>query len=114
MNRPDHYRGALIGLAVGDALGTTLEFRPPGSFKPIDDMKGGGPFHLKPGQWTDDTSLALCLAESLVERKCFDPVDQLARFVRWYRDGHLSSTGRCFDIGTGRIGDRQIAGAGNQ
>ncbi|MEI6808173.1 MAG: ADP-ribosylglycohydrolase family protein [bacterium] len=99
MRSIDHFRGSLVGLAVGDALGTTLEFRQPGSFKPIDDMKGGGPFHLKPGQWTDDTSLALCLAESLVERKCFDPVDQLARFVRWYRDGHLSSTGRCFDIG---------------
>jgi len=100
MRSIDHFRGSLVGLAVGDALGTTLEFRPPGSFNPIDDMKGGGPFHLEPGQWTDDTSLALCLAESLVERQSFDPVDQLAHFVRWYRDGHLSSTGRCFDIGT--------------
>jgi len=100
LNMNDQYRGALIGLAVGDALGTTLEFRSPRSFKPIDDMKGGGQLHMKPGQWTDDTSLALCLAESLVERKCFDPVDQLARYVRWYRDGHLSSTGECFDIGT--------------
>jgi ADP-ribosyl-[dinitrogen reductase] hydrolase len=106
----DRYRGALIGLAVGDALGTTLEFRPPGSFKPITDMRGGGPFHLKPGQWTDDTSLALCLAESLVDpaspgyagtrQPGFDPADQLERYVRWYRDGHLSSTGACFDIGT--------------
>jgi ADP-ribosylglycohydrolase len=94
-----HFRGALLGLAAGDALGTTLEFEAAGSFEPINDMVGGGPFGLKPGEWTDDTSMALCLAESLVERKGFDPVDQLERYLRWYRDGHLSSNGRCFDIG---------------
>jgi ADP-ribosylglycohydrolase len=93
------YRGALLGLAAGDALGTTLEFARPGSFEPITDMVGGGPFELEPGQWTDDTSMALCLAESLLECRGFDPCDQLERYVRWYRDGHLSSTGRCFDIG---------------
>jgi ADP-ribosylglycohydrolase len=93
------FRGALLGLAVGDALGTTVEFKPPGSFAPVRDIVGGGPFHLKPGQWTDDTSLALCLAESLIERRGFDPGDQMERYVRWYRDGHLSSTGECFDIG---------------
>jgi ADP-ribosylglycohydrolase len=93
------YRGALMGLAVGDALGTALEFRSPGSFAPIDDMVGGGPFGLQPGQWTDDTSMALCLAESLIECRGFDPRDQMQRYVRWYREGHLSSTGSCFDIG---------------
>ncbi len=96
----DRYLGCLVGLAVGDALGTTLEFKAPGSFKPITDIVGDGPFGLKPGQWTDDTSMALCLAESLIERKGFDPVDQLRRYVRWYREGILSSTGKCFDIGT--------------
>ena len=95
----DRYRGALLGLACGDAVGTTVEFSPPGTFEPVTDMVGGGPFGLQPGQWTDDTSMALCLAESLVECDGFDPVDQLRRYVRWYRDGHLSSTGRCFDIG---------------
>ena len=100
MNRVDRYRGALLGLAVGDALGTVLEFERPGSFVPITDMIGGGRFHLQPGQWTDDTSLALCLAESLIERNGFDPVDQLTRYCRWWWTGHLSSTGRCFDIGT--------------
>ncbi len=95
----DRYRGSLLGLAAGDALGTTLEFKRPGTFAPINDMVGGGPFHLKPGQWTDDTSMALCLAESLIECRRFDPVDQLTRYCRWYRGGHLSSTGRCFDIG---------------
>ena len=93
------YRGALLGLAVGDALGTTLEFQPPGSFEPIADMLGGGPFGLEPGQWTDDTAMALCLAESLIETKGFDPVDQLRRYLSWYREGVNSSTGECFDIG---------------
>src|SRR4051812_16454082 len=93
------YRGSLLGLAAGDALGTTLEFCPPGTFEPVTDILGGGPFRLRPGEWTDDTSMALCLAESLVERGEFDARDQLDRFVDWWRNGHLSSTGRCFDIG---------------
>jgi ADP-ribosyl-[dinitrogen reductase] hydrolase len=63
-------------------------------------MLGGGKFDLQPGLWTDDTSMALCLAESLIERKGFDPADQLTRYCRWWRDGYLSSTGVCFDIGT--------------
>jgi ADP-ribosylglycohydrolase len=84
---------------MGDALGTTLEFQRPGTFEPISDMVGGGPFDLAPGQWTDDTSMALCLAESLIERGRFDPIDQLRRYVRWWHDGHLSSNGQCFDIG---------------
>ena len=92
-------RGSLLGLAAGDALGAPLEFRAPGSFEPIDDMVGGGVHGLEPGQWTDDTSMALCLAESLVECGGFDPVDQLERYVRWWREGYLSSTGACFDIG---------------
>ena len=99
MDLRDRYRGALLGLATGDALGTTLEFKPPGSFEPISDMLGGGPFNLKPGQWTDDTSMALCLAESLIEHQAFDPADQMARYIRWWREGHLSSIGKCFDIG---------------
>ncbi|MEW6698685.1 MAG: ADP-ribosylglycohydrolase family protein [Bacillota bacterium] len=99
MQTIERYRGSLLGLAVGDALGTTLEFKLPGSFKPIGDMVGGGPFSLLPGQWTDDTSMALCLAESLVECRGFDPQDQMGRYFRWYRKGYLSSTGSCFDIG---------------
>ena len=95
----ERYRGALLGLGVGDAVGTTLEFAPPGSFTPITDMVGGGPFNLQPGQWTDDTSMALCLAESLIECRGVDPVHQLEKYDRWYREGYLSSTGRCFDIG---------------
>jgi len=95
----DRFRGALLGLAVGDAVGTTIEFKPPGTFEPVRDMVGGGPFALPAGAWTDDTSMALCLAESLIQQRRFDPVDQLERYLRWYREGHWSSTGRCFDIG---------------
>lgn len=95
----ERYRGSLSGLAIGDALGTALEFKPPGSFSQINDMIGGGPFNLKPGQWTDDTSMALCLAESLIERQAFDPIDQLERYLKWYRKGYMSSTGTLLDIG---------------
>lgn len=95
----DRARGSLIGLAVGDAVGTAVEFQAPGSFAPVTDLTGGGTFHLEPGQFTDDTSMALCLAESLSVLGRFDVNDQLERYVRWWRHGHLSSNGRCFDIG---------------
>ena len=93
------YHGALLGLAIGDALGTALEFQRPGTFEPITDMVGGGPFGLEPGQWTDDTSVALCLAASLVENGGFDARDQMDRYLRWWHEGFMSSTGECFDIG---------------
>ena len=104
MNALDRYRGALLGLAAGDALGTTLEFKHPGEFEPLTDMVGGGPFNLKPGGWTDDTSMALCLAESLIEKKGFDPVHQLETYCRWEGQGHFSVKGYCFDIGSTTIG----------
>ncbi len=68
----DRFRDCFLGLAAGDALGTTVEFRPRGRLEPLNDIIGGGPFNLRPGQWTDDTSKALCLAESLVEKDGFD------------------------------------------
>jgi ADP-ribosylglycohydrolase len=100
----DRYRGCLVGLAVGDALGATLEFNPPGTFEPITDMVGGGAFGLQPGQWTDDTSMALCLADSLIARQGFDPVDQLKRYVRWVEEGYLSSREFAFGLG-GTVSD---------
>ncbi|MGE5218560.1 MAG: ADP-ribosylglycohydrolase family protein [Chloroflexota bacterium] len=99
MDINDRFRGCLLGLAVGDAVGTTLEFKPPGSFIPISGMTGGGPFNLKSGEWTDGTSMALCLATSLVETGRFDPKDQMDRYWRWWKEGYLSSNGHCFDIG---------------
>jgi len=95
----DRFRGCFIGLAAGDALGTTVEFSLPGTFEPVKDIVGGGVFELEPGQWTDDTSMALCLMESLNQSAGFDPEDQMKRYLKWFRDGHLSSTGACFDIG---------------
>jgi ADP-ribosyl-[dinitrogen reductase] hydrolase len=94
------FRGCLLGLAVGDAIGTTVEFSARDSFPPVTDMVGGGPFGLPPGAWTDDTSMALCLATSLIECNGFDAKDQMQRYCRWYQEGYLSSTGGCFDIGT--------------
>lgn len=95
----DRCRGALLGLAVGDALGVPVEFMQPGTFEAVTEIMGGGPHGLMPGEWTDDTSMALCLAESLIHCRGFDPEDQLQRYVRWWKNGHLSSTGICFDIG---------------
>jgi len=123
----DRALGAFIGLAVGDALGTTIEFRARDSYPHVTDMVGGGPFRLKPGEWTDDTSMALCLAESLMSKGgALDPRDLGDRFVRWWRKGENSVTGRCFDIGnatsaaltnfvrTGEpIGSRDPSSAGN-
>ncbi len=93
------YLGSLLGMATGDAVGTTCEFARPGTFKPVTEMLGGGPFKLNAGEWTDDTSMGLCLAESLIETGTFDPIDQLQRYIKWFRTGHLSSNGRVFDVG---------------
>jgi ADP-ribosyl-[dinitrogen reductase] hydrolase len=98
LDRLSRARGALLGLACGDAVGTTVEFKPRGSFPSMIDMVGGGPFNLIAGQWTDDTSMALCLASSLIENG-FDLLDQMNRYVRWYDEGYMSSNGRCFDVG---------------
>jgi len=95
----DRAIGSLVGLAVGDAVGTTVEFLPRNSYTPVTDMVGRGPFKLAPGQWTDDTSMALCLAESLLANPECDQTDLMQRFHAWVADGVNSSTGKCFDIG---------------
>lgn len=99
MDTQERFLGCLLGLACGDAVGTTVEFKPRGSFTPLTDLVGGGPFNLEAGQWTDDTSMALCLASSLLEQQGFDAHDQMARYCRWRSQGYWSSNGRCFDIG---------------
>lgn len=91
--------GAFIGLAVGDAVGTTVEFKEPGEFTPLTDMIGGGVFKLSPGEWTDDTSMALCLAENIIEYNTVNPYELMIKFSRWYHFGENSSNGKCFDIG---------------
>jgi ADP-ribosyl-[dinitrogen reductase] hydrolase len=104
MAQLDKFRGCLLGLAVGDALGTTVEFQPRGSFAPLTDMIGGGPFDLAAGQWTDDTSMALCLATSLIKCNGFNALDQMTRYCAWADYGYLSSNGFCFDIGNTTAG----------
>ena len=94
----DRRRGALIGLAVGDALGAAVEFKSPGSFAPVTGYRSGGPHGLKAGEWTDDTSMALALADSMASAG-WDLNDQASRYVQWWKTGKYSVNGRCFDIG---------------
>jgi ADP-ribosylglycohydrolase len=91
-------RGALIGLAVGDALGAAVEFKSPGSFAPVTGYRDGGPHRLEAGEWTDDTSMALALADSIA-MVGWDLNDQASRYVEWWKTGKYSVNGRCFDIG---------------
>lgn len=86
----DRQRGALLGLAVGDALGTTQEFATPKVAPlptllsgPQTDLVGGGPFRLIAGQVTDDTQMAICLAQSLRAHHGFDADDIGRRYGAW-------------------------------
>ncbi|MEJ0086597.1 MAG: ADP-ribosylglycohydrolase family protein [Pseudomonadota bacterium] len=94
----ERFQGALVGLAVADALAAHTQFRKPGSFAAVGDLLGGGPFDMPRGAWTDDTAMALLLAESLLAREGFDGNDQVQRFARWQREGYGSSTGQCVGI----------------
>lgn len=98
-NLQDKCRGAMIGAAVGDALGTTIEFTTPGSFEPVTDITGGGPFHLLAGEWTDDSSMMLCLAHSILRTQRFTLTDQIELYLKWRNEGAFSVTATCFDIG---------------
>ena len=95
----DKCLGALIGLAVGDAIGTTVEFKSRDTYPKLTNMIGGGPFKLQPGEWTDDTAMALALTDSLIQQGQLDQTDLMQRFVAWWRQGDYSCTGSCFDIG---------------
>lgn len=97
----DRVVGSLMGLAIGDALGASVEHRPRQYLVnyPVHDMQAGGSWGLKAGQWTDNTSMALCLASSLLIKRAYNPYDQMVRYLWWYRYGYLSSTGQCFNIG---------------
>src|SRR6202140_2886624 len=94
----DRSRGALIGLAVGDALGAAVEFKSPGSFALVTGYRNGGPHRLQAGEWTDDTSMALALADSIATAG-WDLNDQADCYVQWWKTGKYSVNGRCFDIG---------------
>jgi ADP-ribosylglycohydrolase len=94
----DHQRGALIGLAIGDALGAAIEFSRPGTFARVTGYRDGGPHRLRAGEWTDDASMALALADSIASVG-WDLSDQAERYVQWWKTGKYSVNGRCFDIG---------------
>lgn len=96
----DRALGAMLGLACGDAIGAAVEFMPRGSFLPVTGMRGGGPHGIPAGFWTDDTSMALALAHSLVERQGFDAAHQMKEYCAWWKEGKYSSAGECFDIGS--------------
>lgn len=93
------YRGALLGLAIGDALGAPVEFLERDTFAPIEGYKSGGKFNLTLGEYTDDTAMALCLAQSLISCNGFNSKDQLERYLRWFREGYMSATGRSIGCG---------------
>lgn len=95
----DRAVGALLGLAVGDAVGAAIEFSPKPRFAVLDGMAEGGPHRLQRGQWTDDTAMALALADSLAQAPGLDPADLMRRFLDWRDTGAYSCTGTCFDIG---------------
>lgn len=93
----DKKRGCLYGAAVGDALGAPIEFKMPGEFAPVTEFRSGGPFLLNAGDWTDDTSMALALADSIGSG--WNPNDQADKYLDWWQKGKYSVNGMCFDIG---------------
>jgi ADP-ribosylglycohydrolase len=98
MNTKDRCRGSLIGLASGDSLGSVVEFMAPGTFEPVTGYRSGGPHRLNAGEFTDDTSLALALSDSIA-KVGWNLNDQAERYVEWMKHGKYSVNGRCFDIG---------------
>jgi ADP-ribosyl-[dinitrogen reductase] hydrolase len=99
----DRQRGTLLGLAVGDALGAAVEFDMPRTFPAVTGYRGGGPHGLSPGEWTDDTSMALALADSIASAG-WDLDDQARRYVAWLHQGAYSVNRECFDVGGTTLG----------
>lgn len=99
VNRKDKSKGMLMGLAIGDALGMSVEFKTRGHFEEVVGYREGGPFNLPAGYWTDDTSMAICLADSIIEKGGYDSFDVMDKYTAWVSKGYRSSTGKCFDVG---------------
>lgn len=96
----DRAIGSFRGLAIGDALGAPVEFTFKGSFPIVENYRPTIHFDLPPGYWTDDSSMALCLADSLLEKTGYDSFDAMDKYYSWLTDGYNSSVGFCFDVGT--------------
>lgn len=109
----DQLFGGIFGLAVADAVGVPVEFWSRESLRrnPVTDMQGNGTYDQPPGTWSDDTSLTLCLLDSLAEKGLVagqeidfdlsqpDYADIMQRFLSWWDEGKYSAYGECFDIG---------------
>ncbi|MBQ3045608.1 MAG: ADP-ribosylglycohydrolase family protein [Clostridia bacterium] len=93
-----HLKNAVLGFAVGDALGVPFEFKARDTFKAAD-MVGYGTHNQPAGTWSDDSSMLLATLESLIECKKIDYDDIMQRFIRWVDNGDYCPYGECFDIG---------------
>ena len=93
-------KAVTLGHAVADAIGVPVEFKKRDELGryPVTDMMGGGTYGMPEGCWSDDTSMALCMLDSL-SFGCVDYDDVMERFVRWMHDGEYTPTGVTFDIG---------------
>ena len=91
--------GCMLGLAIGDAMGAPVEFMPRDTFEPVSGFRGGGKFNVLPGEYTDDTAIALCLAQSLIDCKGLDQRDNLRKYLAWFEEGYMSATGRSIGCG---------------
>lgn len=100
LTKVNRMQGCLLGLAIGDAMGAPVEFKKRGTFQPVTEYRSGGKFRLKTGEWTDDTAMALCLAQSLIDCKGFDPHDQMEKYLEWMECGYMSCTGKAIGMGT--------------
>ena len=99
MSLNQKFEGCLYGAIVGDALGGPYEFKDRGSYKATIKYNTGGSFNLRKGEWTDDTSMALCAINSIIEHKGVDYIDLMKKWNMWYKDGYMSSRSVCYDIG---------------
>lgn len=95
----DSVYDGIYGLCIGDAIGVPAEFKSREELKksPVTDMCGYGTHYQKPGTWSDDTSLTLCLLDSL--SKGIDYVDIMEKFRSWAELGEYTPYGKVFDIG---------------
>jgi ADP-ribosyl-[dinitrogen reductase] hydrolase len=110
----ENIKGCFFGFAVGDALGVPVEFRDRSFLKnqPVKDMMGYGTWNQPPGTWSDDSSLAFCLAESLVNGYNLEDIGK--KFVSWYSNGYWGAHHKLFDIGgTTRMALARIRDGGN-
>lgn len=99
INKLDRYKGCLVALAIGDALGSPIQFKNRDTYLHIKKYTTGGKFNSQKGEYTDDTAMALCLADSLIKSNGFDAKNQLDTYVRWLKDGYMSTRDEAYDIG---------------